>query len=72
LKRRIGRGVASNFKWEFKDVAGKRILRVDSLPSPTPVFLKHEGVEEIYIRNGPASVQLPPSKVMEYTKKHIS
>lgn len=56
---------------ELKEVAGKRIFRVDCLPSPTPVYLKHEGNEEFYIRNGPASVHLPTSEVVEYTKKHF-
>ncbi len=71
MNGKIGRDVASHVKWELKDVAGKRILRVDCLPSPTPVYLKHEGSEEFYIRNGPASVQLPTSEVVEYTKKHF-
>lgn len=71
MNGKIGRDVASHVKWELKNLAGKRILRVDCLPSPTPVYLKHEGSEEFYIRNGPASVQLPTSEVVEYTKKHF-
>ena len=71
MNGKIGRDVASHVKWELKDVAGRRILRVDCLPSPTPVYLKHEGIEEFFIRNGPASVQLPTSEVVEYTKKHF-
>jgi ATP-dependent Lon protease len=71
MNAKIGRDVASHVKWELKDVAGSRILRVDCLPSPTPVYLKHEGSEEFFIRNGPASVQLPTSEVVKYTKKHF-
>ena len=71
MKRRFGRDVASHDKWELMEVADKRILRVDCETSPTPVYLKNDGIEEFFIRNGPASIQLPTSEVVEYTKKHF-
>jgi len=71
MNDRIGKHIADQVKWELKDAAGKRILRVDCEPSPTPVYLKNDGVEEFYIRNGPSSIQLPTSEVVEYTKKHF-
>jgi len=71
MNDRIGKHIADQVKWELKAAAGKRILRVDCEPSPTPVYLKNDGIEEFFIRNGPASIQLQTSEVVEYTKKHF-
>lgn len=67
---RIGRHYIEQIQYGLKEVNGKKILRVDCKPSPDPVFLKGSG-EEFYVRNGPSSVLLTTSEVLEYAKKHF-
>jgi len=62
---------------EFSDCVDFRVRRmgdrsvfiVDCRPSPRPVFLKHKGEEEFYIRVGPSSRRLTPSQVLEHVKE---
>jgi len=67
---KIGKHYVDQIQWKLKDVRGKRILRIDCKPSPNAVFLMNNG-EEFYIRNGPSSVILSTSEVLEYSKKHF-
>jgi len=71
LSDRIGKHYLDQIRWELKSINDVKILRVDCKPSSTPVFLKVNGEEEFYIRNGPSSVQLSPSEVLEYSRKHF-
>ena len=68
---RIGKHYADSIHWDLKPVDDKKILRVDCEPSSTPVFLKDGASEEFYIRNGPSTIQLSTSEVLEYSKKHF-
>jgi len=70
LTEKIGNQNIDQIQSDLKEVSGKKILRVDCMPSSTPVFLKGDG-EEFYIRNGPSSVPLSTSEVLEYSKKHF-
>ena len=68
---RIGKHYVEQIHSELKEIKGKKILRVDCSPSSTPVFLKEGNGEEFYVRNGPSSVLLTTSEVLEYSKKHF-
>jgi hypothetical protein len=70
LNDRIGKHYIEHIEWGLREVKGKKILRVTCKPSPSPAFLKNNG-EEFYVRNGPSSVQLSTSEVLEYSKKHF-
>ena len=70
LNDRIGKHYIEHIEWGLREVKGKKILRVTCKPSPTPAFLKNNG-EEFFVRNGPSSVQLSTSVVLEYSKKHF-
>jgi ATP-dependent Lon protease len=71
LNDRIGKQYLDQIRWQLKEIDAKKILRVDCKPSSTPVFLKVNGEEQFYIRNGPSSIQLSPSEVLEYSRKHF-
>ena len=68
---RIGKHYADNIHWELKSIGEKKILRVDCKPCPTPVVLKEGGGEEFYIRNGPSTILLSTSEVLDYSRKHF-
>ena len=70
LNDRIGKQYIEHIQWGLKEVKGRKILRVDCKPSSTPAFLKGNG-EEFYVRNGPSSILLSTSEVLEYSRKHF-
>ncbi len=70
LNDRIGKPFLEHIEWGLREIKGRKILRVHCKPSPSPAFLKNNG-EEFYVRNGPSSVQLTTSEVLEYSKKHF-
>lgn len=70
INDRIGKQYIEHIQWGLKEVGEKKILRVDCKPSSTPAFLKGNG-EEFYVRNGPSSILLSTSEVLEYSKKHF-
>lgn len=70
LNDRIGKHYIEHIEWGLREVKGKKILRVTCKPAPSPAFLKNNG-EEFYVRNGPSSVQLSTSEVLEYSRKHF-
>lgn len=70
LNERIGKEYVEHIHWGLKEVSEKKILRVDCDPSSTPAFLKGNG-EEFYVRNGPSSILLSTSEVLEYSRKHF-
>ncbi len=70
LNERIGREYIEHIHWGLREINGKKILRVDCDPSSTPAFLKSNG-EEFFVRNGPSSIQMSTSEVLEYSRKHF-
>jgi ATP-dependent Lon protease len=71
INDKIGKEFIDQIQYGLKIIGDKKILRVDCKTSSTPVFLKNFGQEEFYVRNGPSSVQLSTSEVLEYSKKHF-
>ncbi|MGD0611549.1 MAG: BREX system Lon protease-like protein BrxL [Anaerolineales bacterium] len=71
INGKIGKQFVNQIQYVLKVIDDKKILRVDCKTSSTPVFLKIDGLEEFYVRNGPSSVQLSTSEVLEYSKKHF-
>lgn len=71
INERIGKQFVDLIIYELKAIGAEKILRVDCKPSSNPVFLKNNGLEEFYVRNGPSSVQLSTSQFHEYSKKHF-
>jgi hypothetical protein len=71
INDKIGKQFIDQIQYALKIIGDKKILQVDCKPNPTPVFLKNNGQEEFYVRNGPSSVQLSTSQFHEYSKKHF-
>lgn len=70
VNERIGKQHLGHLHYGLREIAARKILRVDCNPSPDPVFLKNNG-EEFYVRNGPSSAQLSTSEVLEYSRRHF-
>lgn len=71
VKEHIGNQYLPYLTSELIEINGKSILKIDCLKSPKPVFLKVGKIEEFYIRNGPASIQLIGSKLIDYIKNNF-
>jgi hypothetical protein len=71
INDRIGKQFIDQIQYALKTVDAEKILRVDCKPSSVPVFLKDNDREEFFVRNGPSSVQLATSEVLEYSRKHF-
>lgn len=70
INTRIGREYIPQIHYHLVDIQGQKVLRVDCQPNPAAVFLKNDR-EEFYVRNGPSSVLLSTSEVLEYSRKHF-
>jgi len=71
INERIGKQFIDQIQYVLKSIGDEKILRVDCKPSSVPVFLKDNAQEEFFVRNGPSSVQLATSEVLEYSRKHF-
>ncbi len=71
IKSQIGKEFFHYLHFEKIVIDGKTILRVDCRPSEKEVFLRSEQSEEFYIRNGPASVKLEGSSLLDYVGRRF-
>ncbi|NOX64156.1 MAG: PH domain-containing protein [Chloroflexi bacterium] len=55
----------------FPQVEGKTVCVVTVRPSPSPVFFKHKGREDFYVRAGNASQPLTMSQATRYIRDHF-
>ncbi len=72
IKQHIGSEYLPFIKYEIKNIEGKNILKIDCNKSHKHVFLKHEGEEEFYIRNGASSAKLTGNSLVDYINNKFS
>jgi CheY-like chemotaxis protein len=66
VKSHLGVEYAQFIRAGMKDLDGERILLIQSLASPRPVFFARDNEEIFYVRAGNATQQLKPSEVLAY------
>ena len=70
FNQHIGMEFSPYVEMDLYSVNGKNIACVQCKPCSEPVFVKTKNDEEIFfIRSGPSTVKLPPSKIMKYIKQ---
>jgi len=70
FNQHIGVEFSPYVKLDIYDIDGKDVACVQCSRSKEPVFVKTKNDEEIfYIRSGPSTVKLPPSKIMKYMRQ---
>ena len=62
----LGAARAAQFAMHYVPVDGKTVCVVDVQASREPVYLKADGVTEVYVRNGTTSVALAVSEIAGY------
>lgn len=68
----IGKTYMSYLKVSFPVLDDKTVCWIEIGKSGKPVFVKHEGKEEFYVRNGGSSAPLSRAEQSEYEKIHWS
>lgn len=71
IKQKIGKEYFSLIEFEIIKIYGKSVVKIDCRESPKPIFLKSDEGEEFYVRNGPASVKLEGSSLIEYVERRF-
>ena len=68
LKTHIGNEFLPFIKTEIIEFDEKKVLLITCKESKNRVFLKIDGEEEFYVRNGPSSVKLEGSSLVDYIR----
>ncbi|MFQ5583915.1 MAG: RNA-binding domain-containing protein, partial [Calditrichia bacterium] len=68
INQHIGLEFSKFLEFDVRRVKGKTLAIARCRKSNQPVFLLTKNEETFYIRSGPASVKLSPSKVLKYLK----
>ncbi|MEK6792880.1 MAG: ATP-binding protein [Nanoarchaeota archaeon] len=66
IKEHIGAQFMNFINYELFEIDGKSVLKIECLPSTKRVFLKENGQEEFYMRNGPSTMRLSGSALIDY------
>ncbi len=70
IKKYIGAGLISHIKISFPTVEDTQICRIKVSKSGKPVFTKHEGKEDFFVRSGCSSQPLGREDQSAYEKSH--
>lgn len=71
LRDRLGAQHAMFIHPRFDDFEDVRVLTVQCLKGKSPVFVKDGKDERFYVRNGAATLELPPSQTQQYIKSRF-
>ena len=66
VKSHLGVEYAQFIRASMEDLNGQRILLIQSITSPRPVFFARDNDEVFYVRAGNATQQLKPSEILAY------
>ena len=68
LKSHVGNRFLPFIDFELYSFEDKHVLKVECRESDKAVFLKWQGKEEFYVRNGPSSAELAGSEMLDYVR----
>jgi len=71
IKDNIGVQFMHLIDYGLFEVDGKNVLKVECSPSDKRVFLKEGNLEEFYMRNGPSTMRLHGSSLIDYVKNRF-
>jgi hypothetical protein len=66
IKERIGTHFMQFVNVSVEPVESKKVMRIDVLPSNLPAFLTTNNEEYFYVRTGPSTTDLKPSRIYDY------
>lgn len=72
VKNSVGTQFMHFIQYDVFEIDGKKILKVECAPSNKRVFLKDNGQEEFYIRNGPSTIKLNGNSLIDYISNRFN
>ena len=72
VKAHLGVEFTQLIRSQIYDLEGQRILLVQCLRSPKPVFFRRDNDEVFYVRTGNGTHQLKPSEVLAYLDQRVT
>ena len=69
IKQHVGLEFASYISGGFRAVDDRQVFLVNCDRCPEPVYLRNGDDEKFFIRLGPSTRQLPPSKILDYMQE---
>lgn len=72
VKNSVGTQFMHFVQYDVYEIEGKKILKVECVPSNKRVFLKDSGQEEFYIRNGPSTIKLNGNSLIDYISNRFN
>ncbi len=72
IKQHVGLEFAGLIRGELRPCGDKQVFLIACGRSDEPVFLKNGDNEDFYIRMGPSTRKLPPSRITDWTREHKS
>jgi len=72
IKDNIGAQFMHLVHYDLFDIDGKKALKVECSPSNKRFFLKENGQEEFYMRNGPSTMKLTGNSLIDYINHRFS
>ncbi len=72
VKNSVGTQFMHFVEYDIFEIEGKKILKVECTPSNKRVFLKDNGLEEFYIRNGPSTIKLNGNPLIDYISNRFN
>lgn len=71
IKDNIGAQFLHLINYDLFEVEGKKVLRIECHPSNKMVFLKDGNIEDFYMRNGPSTIKLHGSSLIDYVNRRF-
>jgi predicted HTH transcriptional regulator len=68
----LGEVAASNIESRVHELDGLSVCEVVCRSSKVPIYLRSKSEEEFYVRTGPRSDRLSPSKLVEYVRTRFA
>jgi CRP-like cAMP-binding protein len=66
IKERMGAHFMQFINCSVELIASRKVMRIDVSPSNLPAFLNNNNEEFFYIRTGPSTTELKPSRIYDY------
>jgi len=66
IKERLGTHFMQFVNCEVETIESRKVMRIDVSPSNLPAFLTNNNEEYFYIRTGPSTTDLKPSRIFDY------
>ena len=66
IKERMGTHFMQFINCSIESIESRKVMRIDISPSNLPAFLNNNNEEYFFVRTGPSTTELKPSRIYDY------